>query len=1081
MNNSIAFRTLALLLVFSALFVVSSGNVIAQATRMPVQSVASLPEKLPGPVSGSSAVDDPVSSPARLQDGQQAALAPTTSYTVTLGAWRNLRPTESPLRSVSMLPASYSVNCTDPDQKSKGWAVGDGGVILNYCSGVWDHAISVESLPTNLWGVQAISPTLAVAVGGQGTVLMYLWDRVANDWVWTKSPIPVGNETLYSVSMVPDGMGNYTGWAVGSNGTLVRGTISPAVINGHPTHTYTWQNVTADYPSLPSVDYYFGLQMLSPTNGWVSGGRYSGTGVILHWDGNTWSVFQQINGYFLHGLYMTSPTDGWVVGSSGVIYHYNGSTWSQAPSPTTALLVRVSFNASGEGWITGFNGTLARYSGGTWSLFTDLRTDPFDFYGIDFASGHGWIVAFHSSKPTEYGYPMGGQILEYENGLWLAVTPATDNRLNAVSVVSDGNAWAVGAADSLGGTIIHWDGKHWQRWYQRDLPIPAVDLYAIDMVSATDGWAAGDPPAPGAPAVFLHWDGRRWAPLRYNAPVNVRVNSLDMLGAPYFGWAVADTGNAVAKYDSLSGYWSANHTCQGPYYQLRSTSIVTANNIFGWDAWAVGTRQTSPPYEFWLRYMGGCSSGYAWDAYQTPVACAPVPNPDDGPTATILRGIKMVPGLSGYAVGNYQNRASIYKYNDGIGWWNTYWCYPRDDLHNPTRFYSVDIVKASGIAWIGGFYTEVGTGRKVAYIAYDDALGFGWGSIPFPVNGVNIYHRPILSLRMSSDTMGWAVGDSESPNKLSVIYQYPYPNFTLDIQPPSRAVMPGQSTTYTVSVNSLGGFTATVSLDLWNWVSGVTYSLTPNMADAQTASTIRITTSVTTPLGVYDIPLLGTSVFRSGDNDVPVQRLFYLRLTVTDHPVYAVNPTHGPAGTLVTLSGANFGPDPGVGNRSTATNHVILAGQQMPDANVLSWSNSQITVQVPNSAVLFPQGPILDFVSVTTGGNPSNADFSFQLENHLTSVSSRIGSGVITATVVGTGLGTDPGSLFRSTDYEHVTLNGAWIPNADVKSWGYNVITFTVPLTTPSGSLSVTSNGFESNALAFTSGFKVYLPVVIKQ
>ena len=155
-----------------------------------------------------------------------------------------------------------------PDQKSKGWVVGDSGVILTYCNGVWDHAIIVESIPTSLYGVQAISPTLGVAVGQQGAVLMYLWDSDCQDWVWTKSPLPVGNQSLNKVSMVPSGAG-YIGWAVGQkdaagHGTLVYGTITPITINGHPTYTYAWSNVTADHPSLPQVDYYYGLKCCLP-------------------------------------------------------------------------------------------------------------------------------------------------------------------------------------------------------------------------------------------------------------------------------------------------------------------------------------------------------------------------------------------------------------------------------------------------------------------------------------------------------------------------------------------------------------------------------------------------------------------------------------------------------------------------------------------------------------------------------------------------------------------------------------------------------------------------------------------------
>ena len=150
----------------------------------------------------------------------------------------------------------------------------------------------------------------------------------------------------------------------------------------------------------------------------------------------------------------------------------------------------------------------------------------------------------------------------------------------------------------MGGTIIHWDGIHWQRWFQKELPIPPQDLYTVNMVSANDGWAGGEVPSSGGPALILHWDGYRWAPPRYDAPVNVAVNDLTMLDHD-FGWAVADYGNGVAKYDGYTGYWSANHTCYDNYYRLRSGDIIddiaptppapAPTPAFKWDAWAVGS------------------------------------------------------------------------------------------------------------------------------------------------------------------------------------------------------------------------------------------------------------------------------------------------------------------------------------------------------------------------------------------------------------------------------------------------------------------------------------------------------------
>jgi len=590
---------------------------------------------------------------------------------------------------------------------------------------------------------------------------------------------------------------------------------------------------------------------------------------------------------------------------------------------------------------------------------------------------------------------------------------------------------------------------------------------------------------------FLRWDGHRWYQPRFDAPINVRVNAIDLLdgklGIKFGGWAVADNGNAVAKWDGAVDYWSALHACYGTYYRMRDTSIVTSTvGIFEWDAWAVGTSwpDSSPKQaDYFLRYMDGCSTGYAWQAFQSPRACEP--NKDDGPKETYLRGIQMMPGSWGYAVGNYKDRASIYSYDESSGSWSTDWCEPGDSDYRPSRLYTAAIVEESGVGWFGGFYTSPVTKRKVADIRFNDALGLHWGVTPFPINGRNIYHRPILRMDMSSDTMGWAVGDGEDSGKVSVIYQYPYPNFTLDLTPDARALIPGNTTTFTVTVNSIGGFSADVSLSVSNLPEGISVDIDPDTVNEGTSGIITVQTSPTTTLGTYEIPLLGYTTFRSGDNDIPVWRTTYLLLTVTNTPVYAVSPSSGPAGTDVTIKGENFGLDPGAGNRSTAANHVILAGQQMPNGSILSWSDNQIEVEVPDDASLFPRGPEYGEVSVTAGGSKSNTDFSFQLENYIEDISMQVDGDEIVVDLTGTSFGDDPGGQLRSTSYEHVALSDEWLPTNDVLTWSNNTVQFTVHISTTSGLVAVTSNGFESNSVLFDNpviereSYDVYLPLTI--
>src|SRR5262249_56203577 len=58
--------------------------------------------------------------------------------------------------------------------------------------------------------------------------------------------------------------------------------------------------------------------------------------------------------------------------------------------------------------------------------------------------------------------------------------------LNAVSVLSSSDAWAVGDSS----TVLHWNGTSWAPVTIPGLPA-AVSLSAVDALSPSDVWAAG--------------------------------------------------------------------------------------------------------------------------------------------------------------------------------------------------------------------------------------------------------------------------------------------------------------------------------------------------------------------------------------------------------------------------------------------------------------------------------------------------------------------------------------------------------------------------------------------------------------
>src|SRR5207247_740191 len=75
--------------------------------------------------------------------------------------------------------------------------------------------------------------------------------------------------------------------------------------------------------------------------------------------------------------------------------------------------------------------------------------------------------------------------------------------------------------------------------------------------------------------------------------------------------------------------------------------------------------------------------------------------------------------------------------------------------------------------------------------------------------------------------------------------------------PSSQTVVAGASTSYTVAVTPINGFTGQVTFTVSGLPAGATGSFTPN--PATTSSTLSVTTSTSTPVGTYTLTITGVS------------------------------------------------------------------------------------------------------------------------------------------------------------------------------------------------------------------------------
>ncbi|MDQ1637858.1 MAG: hypothetical protein QOF62_1197 [Pyrinomonadaceae bacterium] len=91
----------------------------------------------------------------------------------------------------------------------------------------------------------------------------------------------------------------------------------------------------------------------------------------------------------------------------------------------------------------------------------------------------------------------------------------------------------------------------------------------------------------------------------------------------------------------------------------------------------------------------------------------------------------------------------------------------------------------------------------------------------------------------------------------------PAADFSISVVPGSRTVLPGGSTSYTVTATPVGGFTGTISLSASGFSNDATAAFNPaniviNDASAQ-SSTLTVTTTAATPAGNYSLSVNATS------------------------------------------------------------------------------------------------------------------------------------------------------------------------------------------------------------------------------
>jgi len=261
--------------------------------------------------------------------------------------WSQLRtPTSATLFGVSFADANH------------GWAVGNDGVVLRSKDGGlhWEHqhvsipdeAGGTRPLDAALFGVAAVSPTEAWAVGDFGTVL-----HTEDGERWQQVMI---DPAVFSDDNVPDRVLNEVtftdaqhGWITGEFGTLLRTTDGGR----------TWLGQREITGAIPDI-YLFDLA--ADVDGSALAGGVGGVLIGTRDGGATWSALSAPTGAGLFGAAWQAGR-GVAVGDRGVLLVSSdaGSSWAEPKTrPRLFNWLRAATLADGRAFAVGERGLVLR-------------------------------------------------------------------------------------------------------------------------------------------------------------------------------------------------------------------------------------------------------------------------------------------------------------------------------------------------------------------------------------------------------------------------------------------------------------------------------------------------------------------------------------------------------------------------------------------------------------------------------------------------------------------------------------------------------------------------------------------------
>lgn len=190
-------------------------------------------------------------------------------------------------------------------------------------------------------------------------------------------------------------------------------------------------------------------------------------------------------------------------------------------------------------------------------------------------------------------------------------------------------------------------------------------------------------------------------------------------------------------------------------------------------------------------------------------------------------------------------------------------------------------------------------------------------------------------------------------------------DFTLDVTPDSRTLVPGGQTSYTVAVDPVNGFDSSVSLSLSGLPAGASYQFAPSAVTPAGSSLLTVTTATTSPIGDHPLTVSGTGGGRTHSDQV----VLHLVPPGGAPQVDSVTPDQFSTGqvTRITIQGQNL-QGAAVSIATTPAEPGDPLPAVFPDVSLVSVSGDGRTLQVDVDATAPGVSGFYNLVIDTAGG-----------------------------------------------------------------------------------------------------------------